>query len=64
MACTADHQRAAGSRGLRVLSHLTGAPRALVVPPIRPAEHGGGPRRMYVRDVLNAVFHVLSTGAN
>jgi len=29
---------------------------------IRPARHGGRPRKVDVREVLNAVFYVLSTG--
>ena len=34
----------------------------LVAPLIRPAKHGGRPRTVDVREVLNAVFYVLSTG--
>jgi transposase len=33
-----------------------------VAPLIRPAKHGGRPRTTDVREVLNAVFYVLSTG--
>ena len=35
---------------------------ALVAPMIRPARHGGRPRKVDVREVLNAVFYVPSTG--
>jgi transposase len=35
---------------------------ALVAPLIRPAKRGGRPRTVVVREVLNAVFYILSTG--
>ena len=35
---------------------------ALVEPLIPPAKRGGRPRKVDVREVLNAVFYVLSTG--
>ena len=62
MAWTAEHRRAADWRGLRYPSDLTDAEWALVSPLIRPAKHGGRPRKVDVREVLNAVFYVLSTG--
>ena len=62
MAWTSEHRRAADRRGLRSPSDLTDAEWALVVPLIRPARHGGRPRTVDVREVLNAVFYVLSTG--
>lgn len=62
MAWTAEHRRAADRRGLRYPSDLTDAEWALVAPMIRPAKHGGRPREVDVREVLNAVFYVLSTG--
>jgi len=62
MAWTAEHRRAADRRGLRYPSDLTDAEWALVAPLIRPAKHGGRPRQVDVREVLNAVFYVLSTG--
>ena len=62
MAWTAEHRRAADRRGLRYPSDLTDAEWALVAPLIRPAKHGGRPRKVDVREVLNAVFYVLSTG--
>ena len=33
-----------------------------MAPLIRPARHGGRPRKVDVREVLNAAFYVLSTG--
>ena len=57
-----DHRRAADRRGLRYPSDLTDAEWALVSPMIAPAKRGGRPRRVDVREVLNAIFYVLSTG--
>ena len=57
-----DHRRAAGRRGLRYPSDLTDAEWALVSPLIAPAKRGGRPRTVGVREVLNAIFYVLSTG--
>jgi transposase len=62
MACTVEHRRAADRRGLRYPSDLTDAEWALVAPLIRPAKHGGRPRKVGVREVLNTVVYVLSTG--
>jgi transposase len=62
MAWTTEHRRAADRRGLRYPSDLTDAEWALVAPLIRPAKRGGRPRRVDVREVLNAIFSVLSTG--
>jgi transposase len=62
MAWTAEHRRAADRSGLRYPSDLTDAEWALVAPLIRPAKRGGRPRTVNVREVLNAVFYVLSTG--
>lgn len=57
-----EHRAAAYRRGLRYESDLTDAEWALVAPLIRPAQHGGGPRTVNVREILNAVFYVLWTG--
>jgi transposase len=57
-----EHRRAADRRGLRYPSDLTDAEWALVKPLIRPAKRGGRPRTVDVREVLNAIFYVLSTG--
>jgi transposase len=57
-----EHRRAADRPGLRYPSDLTDAERTLVAPLIRPAKHGGRPRTVDVREVLNAILHVLWTG--
>jgi hypothetical protein len=36
----------------------------LIEPMIPPAKHGGRRREVYVREVVNAIFYVLSTAAN
>ena len=59
---TEDHRRAADRRGLRYPSDLSDAEWELVRPFIRPAKRGGRPRSVDVREVLNAIFYVLSTG--
>ena len=59
---TPDHRRAADRRGLRYPSDLTEVEWALVARLIRPAKRGGRPRKVDVREVLNAIFYVLSTG--
>ena len=57
-----DHRRAADRRGLRYPSDLSDAEWALVSPLIAPGKRGGRPRTVNVREVLNAIFYVLSTG--
>jgi len=57
-----EHRRAASRHDLRYPSDLTDAEWALVAPLIPPARHGGRPRDVNVREVLNAIFYVLSTG--
>ncbi len=57
-----EHRRAADRRGLRYPSDLTDPEWALVEPLIPPAKRGGRPRKVNVREVLNAIFYVLSTG--
>ena len=47
---------------LRYESDLTDAEWALVAPMIPRAKRGGNKRRVDVREVLNAVLYVLSTG--
>src|SRR5208337_4599954 len=47
--------------GLRYPSDLTDAEWAVVEPMIPPAKRGGRPRDVNVREVLNAIFYVLST---
>jgi len=57
-----EHRRAATRHDLRYPSDLTDAEWALVAPLIPPAKTGGRPRDVNVREVLNAIFYVLSTG--
>ena len=59
---TAEHRRAADRRGLRYPSDLTDAEWALIEPMIPPAKRGGRKRSVDVREVLNGIFYVLSTG--
>ncbi len=57
-----EHRVAAVRGGLRYPSDLTDAEWALVAPLIPPARHGGRRREVNVREVLNAICYVLSTG--
>ena len=59
---TAENRRRYERTGLRYPSDLTDAEWALAAPLIPPARRGGRERRVDVREVLNAVFYVLSTG--
>jgi transposase len=49
-------------KGLRYPSDLTEDEWTLVAPLIPPAKHGGRPRDIDMRAVLNAIFYVLATG--
>ena len=57
-----EHRVAADRRGLRYPSDMTDAEWSLVASLIPPAKRGGRPRTVNVREVLNAIFYVLSTG--
>lgn len=57
-----EHRLAAGRGGLRYPSDLNAAEWALIVPLIPPAKRGGRRRSVDVREVVNAIFYVLSTG--
>ena len=59
---TAEHRSAADRRGLRYPSDLSDAEWALIAPLIPPAKRGGRKRSVDVREVLNGIFYVLSTG--
>src|SRR5271155_3627291 len=59
---TAEHRRVAARKGLRCPSDLTDGEWALIEPMIPPAKRGGQRREVNVREVLNAIFYVLSTG--
>src|SRR5450631_592056 len=52
----------ADRRSLRYPSDLSDAEWALVASQIPPARRGGRRRKVDVREVLNAIFYVLSTG--
>ena len=47
---------------LRYESDLTDAEWALVAPLIPPAKHGGAPRTVDERDLVNGLMYILSTG--
>jgi transposase len=57
-----EHRKAAGRRGRRYPSDLSEAVWAIVGPMIPPAKRGGRRREADVREALNAIFYVLSTG--
>jgi transposase len=57
-----EHRRAAARVGLRYPSDLTDAEWTLIGPMIPPAKRGGRRRGIDVREVMNAIFYVLSTG--
>ena len=57
-----EHRRAANRRGLRYPRDLTDAEWALIAPMIPPAKRGGRNCSVDVREVLNSIFYVLSTG--
>ena len=59
---TAEHRVSAARKGLRYPSDLTDAEWGLIAPIIPPAKRGGRRREVSVREVLNAIFYVLSTG--
>ena len=59
---TAEHRRNADRSGLRYPSDLTDAEWDLVKSMIPPAKHGGRPRDVNIREVLNSIFYVLWTG--
>ncbi len=59
---TDEHRRAADRCGLRYPSDLTDAEWALIAPMIPPAKRGGRKRSVNLREVLNGIFYVLSTG--
>ncbi len=57
-----EHRRVADRRGLRYPSGLSDAEWSLVAPLIPPGKRGGRPCKLDVREVLSAIFYVLSTG--
>lgn len=59
---TAENRRTYERTGLRYPSDLSDAEWALVAALIPPAKRGGRPRTVDAREVLNAIFYLLSTG--
>ena len=59
---TDEHRRTADRKGRRYPSDLSDAEWKLVEPLIPPAKRGGRKRSVNVREVLNGIFYVLSTG--
>src|SRR5260221_6170376 len=57
-----QHRRAADRHGLRYPSDLSDSEWALIAPAIPPAKRGGRRREVNVREGLNAICYVLSTG--
>ena len=57
-----EHRLAANRGGLRYPSDLNDTEWALIAPLIPPARRGGRRRSVNVREVINAIFYVLSTG--
>jgi transposase len=57
-----EHRQASACRSQRYPSDLTDAEWALVGPMIPPARRGGRPRDVNLREVLNAILYVLTTG--
>jgi transposase len=57
-----EHRRSALRQGLRYPNDLADEEWALIAPLIPAAKRGGRRREIDVREVLNAIFYVLSTG--
>ena len=57
-----EHRLAANRGELRYPSDLSDAEWVLIAPLIPPARRGGRRRSVKVREVVNAIFYVLSTG--
>jgi transposase len=59
---TIENRRLYERKGLRYPSDLTDAEWALAGPLIPPAKRGGRRRSVDLREVVNAIFYLLSTG--
>lgn len=59
---TTENRKRYDRGDLRYESDLTDAEWALIAPLIPPAKRGGNKRRVDIREVLNGVLYVLSTG--
>ena len=61
---TADNRPRYNRDKLRYPSDLTDAEWAHIEPLIPPGKPGGGKRRVAIREVINGVMYILSTGAH
>ena len=59
---TAENRPRYNRDKLRYPSDLTDAEWALIEPLIPPAKRGGGKRRVNIREVIDGVMYILSTG--
>ena len=59
---TADNRPRYNRDTLRYPSDLTDEERAYIEPLIPPAKRGGGKRRVKMREVVNGVMYIVSTG--
>jgi transposase len=59
---TAENRQVYERHGLRYPSDLTDAEWVLVAPLIPPAKRGGRRRSVDLREIVNGIFYVLSTG--
>ena len=59
---TEDNRKRYDRKGLRYPSDMTDAEWALIEPLIPPEKRHGRHREVNVREVVNAIFYVLSTG--
>ena len=59
---TADNRPRYNRDKLRYPSDLTDAEWAHIEPLIQPGKPGGGKRRVAIREVINGVMYILSTG--
>ncbi len=57
-----ENRRAYERTGLRYPSDVSDAEWVLVAPLIPPAKRGGRPCTINVREILDAIFYILSTG--
>ena len=61
---TADNRPRYNRDKLRYPSDLTDAEWAHIEPLIPPGKPGGGKRRVAIREVINGVMYILSTGCS
>jgi putative transposase len=59
---TTENRKRYDRSHLRYPSDLTDEEWALIEPMIPPAKHGGRPRSVNVREIINGIMYVLSTG--